>query len=113
MNGSIGARRRCLRPARRGNAHFVREFWDGKGIGLAGYRQALAVAAGTLTEAAGIEAAQQGHRNFAKRQLTWFRREPEVRWLEGFGDDPQIVEAALAMVRESLEAAALKPSIKE
>ena len=84
-----------------------------KALDSLGYRQALAVASGTLTEAAGIEAAQQGHRNFAKRQLTWFRREPKVRWLEGFGDDPQIVEAALTMVRESLEAAALKPSIKE
>ena len=41
-----------------------------------------------------IAAASQGHRNYAKRQLTWFRREPEVCWLPGFGGDPAIrVEA--------------------
>ena len=27
----------------------------------------------------------------AKRQLTWFRREQNVIWLEGFGDDPKII----------------------
>jgi tRNA dimethylallyltransferase len=30
--------------------------------------------------------------------MTWFRREPEVMWLEGFGDDTAIQEkAALAV----------------
>jgi tRNA dimethylallyltransferase len=53
----------------------------------------------TLTIAsAAIEAAQQGHRNYAKRQLTWFRREPEVHWLEGFGDQPETLSAAIALV---------------
>ena len=31
--------------------------------------------------------AQQAHRNYAKRQMTWFRREPEVVWVDGFGGD--------------------------
>jgi tRNA dimethylallyltransferase len=43
-----------------------------------------------ITEPAAIASAQQGHRNYAKRQLTWFRREPDVLWLKGFGDDPAI-----------------------
>ena len=62
-----------------------------------GYRQAMGVLAGSLTEEAAIAAAQQGHRNYAKRQLTWFRREPEVHWIEGFGDEPEteLVQAAL------------------
>ena len=60
-----------------------------KALDSLGYRQGLAVLAGTLTLEAGLEAAQQGHRNYAKRQLTWFRREPEVRWVEAFGDDPR------------------------
>jgi tRNA dimethylallyltransferase len=47
-----------------------------------GYRQARAVLAETLTLEAAVEAAQQGHRNYAKRQLTWFRREPEIVWLD-------------------------------
>ena len=34
--------------------------------------------------------ARQGHRNYAKRQMTWFRREPNVQWLPGFGEDESI-----------------------
>ncbi len=60
-----------------------------KALDSLGYRQALAVIDGTLSLDAAIAAAQQGHRNYAKRQLTWFRREPEVHWIEAFGDDPQ------------------------
>jgi len=69
-----------------------------KALDSLGYRQALAVLDGTLTEAAAIAAAQQGHRNYAKRQLTWFRREPEVHWLESFGDDAQTLLAAAELV---------------
>ena len=63
-----------------------------------GYRQARQLLAGDLTEAQAIEAAQRGHRNYAKRQLTWFRREPEVRWLAGFGDDAAIQQTAIDAV---------------
>ena len=63
-----------------------------------GYQQARQLLAGELTEAQAIEAAQRGHRNYAKRQLTWFRREPEVRWLAGFGDDAAIQQAAMDAV---------------
>lgn len=52
-----------------------------------GYRQAQAVIRGEMTEAEAEAATAQGHRNYAKRQMTWFRREPEVRWLKGFGED--------------------------
>ena len=52
-----------------------------------GYRQAAQYLDGALTLEQAIAAASQGHRNYAKRQLTWFRREPEVCWLNGFGDD--------------------------
>ncbi len=52
-----------------------------------GYRQATQFLRGEFTLEQAIVAAQQGHRNYAKRQMTWFRREPEVVWLEGFGDD--------------------------
>jgi len=69
-----------------------------KALDSLGYRQALAVLDGALTEAAAIAAAQQGHRNYAKRQLTWFRREPEVHWLESFGDDAQTLLAATELV---------------
>ena len=73
-----------------------------KALDSLGYRQALAVLAGTLTEQAGIAAAQQGHRNYAKRQLTWFRREPDVHWIEAFGDDAGTIRAAAEWVEMSL-----------
>ncbi|HLI63562.1 MAG TPA: tRNA (adenosine(37)-N6)-dimethylallyltransferase MiaA [Terriglobales bacterium] len=63
-----------------------------------GYRQARQYLQGDLTLEQAIAAAQQGHRNYAKRQMTWFRREPEVKWLEGFGDDPAIVRQAAEIV---------------
>ena len=63
-----------------------------------GYRQAAQYLAGELTLEEAIAAAQQGHRNNAKRQMTWFRREPEVCWLEGFGDDPLIQQKCLERV---------------
>jgi tRNA dimethylallyltransferase len=74
-----------------------------------GYRQALAVLAGTLSEEAGIAAAQQGHRNYAKRQLTWFRREPEVHWFAGFGDEAEILRAAAELVQAKPQETIRKP----
>jgi tRNA dimethylallyltransferase len=75
-----------------------------------GYRQAKQVLNSELSLEDAITAAQQGHRNYAKRQLTWFRREPKVHWLTGFGDDPamesaarQIIQAALAAPHPKLE----------
>jgi tRNA dimethylallyltransferase len=67
-----------------------------------GYRQARAVLRGELSEADAIAATQQAHRNYAKRQLTWFRREPEVLWLNGFGDHSAIAAQAQALVEQNL-----------
>ena len=60
-----------------------------------GYKQAMQFLRGELTRDAAISAAQQAHRNYAKRQLTWFRREPHVVWLNGFGDEPRVQKAAI------------------
>jgi tRNA dimethylallyltransferase len=64
-----------------------------------GYRQAVQFLRGELTREQALQAAQQAHRNYAKRQMTWFRREPEVKWMSGFGDDPQIQKEALRRLR--------------
>jgi tRNA dimethylallyltransferase len=73
-----------------------------KALDSLGYRQALGVLDGVLTEEAAIAAAQQGHRNYAKRQLTWFRREPDVHWIEAFGDEPETMRTADALVQVGL-----------
>jgi tRNA dimethylallyltransferase len=68
-----------------------------------GYRQALQLLRGEVDRESAIAAAQQAHRNYAKRQMTWFRREPEVQWLRGFGDDRQIQAQALDLVQTRVE----------
>ncbi len=73
-----------------------------KALDSLGYRQALAILAGTLSVDAAIEAAQQGHRNYAKRQLTWFRREPEVHWIAGFGNEHETQCVAVELVQNRL-----------
>jgi len=48
-----------------------------------GYRQAIQFLRGEVSREAAIAAAQQAHRNYAKRQMTWFRREPQVTLARG------------------------------
>ena len=83
----------------------VRERFDDGAVALRalGYAQAVGVLRGEVTLAEAVAAAQQGHRNYAKRQLTWFRREPAMRWLPGFGDDPAVVEEASQLVAAHLK----------
>jgi tRNA dimethylallyltransferase len=76
-----------------------------KALDSLGYRQALAILVGALSEAEAIQQAQQGHRNYAKRQLTWFRREPEVHWIEDFGDRPEVLKTAISLLQAPLNAA--------
>ncbi len=63
-----------------------------------GYKQAVQFLGRELTREQAIAAAQQGHRNYAKRQMTWFRREPDALWLNGFGDDPVISAQAAEII---------------
>ena len=79
---------------------------NSRALSSLGYRQAIQLLNGELSREQAIAAAQQAHRNYAKRQLTWFRREPDVHWLAGFGDDPNIQSRAIDLV----EAAAMDGS---
>jgi len=63
-----------------------------------GYKQAVQLLHGELTREQAVQAAQQAHRNYAKRQMTWFRREPDVLWLRGFGNDEEIQLKAVELV---------------
>ncbi|MBZ5549728.1 MAG: tRNA (adenosine(37)-N6)-dimethylallyltransferase MiaA [Acidobacteriia bacterium] len=69
-----------------------------------GYKQAVQFSRGDLDRESAIRAAQQAHRNYAKRQMTWFRREPDVHWLAGTGDDPAIQAEVTALVGQASEA---------
>jgi tRNA dimethylallyltransferase len=61
-----------------------------KPLGALGYRQARAVLQGHLSPGEAVIASQTATRQYAKRQLTWFRREKDIFWFEGFGDDPLV-----------------------
>jgi tRNA dimethylallyltransferase len=63
-----------------------------------GYKQATQFLRGELTRGQALAATQQAHRNYAKRQMTWFRREPDVTWLAGFGDDPAVAREAAGRI---------------
>jgi tRNA dimethylallyltransferase len=67
-----------------------------------GYKQALQFLRGELDRESALSAAQQAHRNYAKRQITWFRRESDVHWLAGFGDDPAIQAEGIATVEQQI-----------
>jgi tRNA dimethylallyltransferase len=64
-----------------------------------GYKQAVQLLRGEVDRKSALQAAQQAHRNYAKRQMTWFRREPEVHWLEGFGDEATVQRSAVTLVQ--------------
>lgn len=69
-----------------------------------GYQELRGVLRGEM----GLEEAratiQQTTRRYAKRQMTWFRREKGVQWLCGFGDDAGVQKEALEKVRAELRA---------
>ena len=69
-------------------------------LGSLGYAEAVAVLRGEMTRDEAVAKAQQGHRNYAKRQGTWFRRDAEIAWLQGAGGDEAIVTGAIGMVNE-------------
>lgn len=73
---------------------------DAKPFQFIGYSQLREHLASRLSLEAAIAQIQQATRNFAKRQLTWFRKEPQVTWLPSFGDDPATVSAALALIAD-------------
>jgi tRNA dimethylallyltransferase len=65
-----------------------------------GYKQAVALVRGEIDRKTAVQAAQQAHRNYAKRQMTWFRREPDVIWISGFGDDAVVQSEAIRKIAD-------------
>jgi tRNA dimethylallyltransferase len=71
-------------------------------LGSLGYAEAISVLRGECTREEAVARAQQGHRNYAKRQGTWFRRENDINWLRGCGGDPEVIESATTLVENWL-----------
>jgi len=77
---------------------------DAKPFDFIGYRELRVVLRGGIALQQAREAIQQATRRYAKRQLTWFRKEPGVRWFSGFGDDAEVETAIFEWLQaEGLE----------
>ncbi len=102
---------RCLEMFREGLIEETRVLVERYGatcraLHALGYAEAQAVLRGEITGEEAIRRAQQGHRNYSKRQRTWFRRDPRIHWLHGFGEEVSeealhIVSAATALQASS------------
>ncbi|MCA1594448.1 MAG: tRNA (adenosine(37)-N6)-dimethylallyltransferase MiaA [Acidobacteria bacterium] len=71
---------------------------DSSALGAHGYRRVVEYLRGERTLESAVEQTSLDVRHYAKRQLTWFRREPCVEWVEGFGDDPLVQELVAARI---------------
>ena len=72
-------------------------------LGSIGYKQIVQLLKGVIDRETAVDAVQQAHRNYAKRQMTWFRREPNVTWLRAFGDEDGAIARAVAAVQNNLQ----------
>lgn len=70
-------------------------------LGAHGYRRVVEYLEGRRDLASAIEQTKLDVRHYAKRQLTWFRREPGVVWCEGFGDEQQLQAKVRKLVTPS------------
>jgi len=75
-----------------------------KAFDFIGYRELRSVLRGETKLEDARTAIQQATRRYAKRQMTWFRREKGVKWLNGFGDEERIHQEALEILRADLGA---------
>jgi tRNA dimethylallyltransferase len=75
---------------------------DAKPLEAIGYREAMAVVQGRMTIAEAEFATSLATGQYAKRQLTWFRKEAGVTWVPGFGDDPQVQQDVTVITRRFL-----------
>jgi tRNA dimethylallyltransferase len=73
---------------------------NAKPFDFIGYRELREVLRGEKKLEEARAAIQQATRRYSKRQLTWFRKDPGVRWFAGFGDDPQLQREAFAWLRQ-------------
>jgi tRNA dimethylallyltransferase len=66
------------------------------------YRQVLEMLRGLRDEPATRALIVQENMRYARRQLIWFRKEPNVRWLDGAGETDAVRTQALTMVEQAL-----------
>ena len=76
---------------------------ESNALGAHGYRRVVEHLRGERTLASAVAQTKLDVRHYAKRQLTWFRREPGIEWLEGFGDERAVQANFIARIEHELE----------
>jgi tRNA dimethylallyltransferase len=76
---------------------------DARPFGGLVYRQALEHLRGVRDEAATRALIVQENRRYAKRQLTWFRKEPNLTWFEGPGESAGTIASVLTFLDENVK----------
>ena len=74
---------------------------ESNALGAHGYRRVVEYLRGERTLESAIEQTKLDVRHYAKRQLTWFRREENVIWLEGFGGDEKVRQKLFEFLKTS------------
>jgi tRNA dimethylallyltransferase len=72
-------------------------------LGAHGYRRVVEYLEGKRDLPSAIEQTKQDVRNYAKRQVTWFRRESGAEWLEEFGEGPGLKNSILQMLQNDVQ----------
>jgi tRNA dimethylallyltransferase len=67
------------------------------------YRQALEHLHGVRDEASTRALITQENRRYARRQLIWFRKEPNLIWVDGPGESPETIAAATRLIDQRLQ----------
>lgn len=75
---------------------------DTNALGSHAYRRVCEYLRGERSLDSAIEQSKQDVRNYAKRQLTWFRKEPDATWLQGFGADEEVQSALFETAKDLL-----------
>src|ERR1700675_1856242 len=73
---------------------------NAKPFDFIGYRELREVLRGEKTLEDARVAIQQSTRRYAKRQITWFRKDPGIHWFTGFGDDPRVQDETSGWIRQ-------------
>jgi tRNA dimethylallyltransferase len=68
-----------------------------------GYREMLGVLRGDFTMEKARTAIQLATRHYAKRQMTWFRKDKSIRWFAGPGDDAGVQREITEWVSKEME----------
>ena len=83
---------------------------DCKPLQSLGYLQVVQFLQGEIPLQAAADATKQATRNYAKRQLTWFRKEEDVTWFPGFGDEDSLGSDVEAYAAEFIRTGKGQPS---